>query len=436
MTRRQQLAVALWLTLLVLYVLAGVALAPFHGDESQQIHSSSDYWKVFVEREPSSLGISDQQAGEGAFGRRLLEGTVNHWTVGFSWHLAGFTLADLPPDPGWLWGRGYEENIAGERRPAQDLLVVSRLPSSLFFAFSIPLFFAIARLAGNRHTAFIASGLYALHPSLLLNGRRAMMEGGMLFFGLLTILCAQVIIRRGPERGLRWWLALAFAGGLALASKHSGFLFIVSALGWLWLDALLQRNSRRLTAVTLRCLAAGLLTLFVFVTLSPALWPNPPQRLLDIFTARDLIMNIQISTWQPEGLAMTTAERINLVFTQPFLRPVQFFEVPAWSEFAVIRSEIDDWFASPLAGLQFGSGGGLLLTLLALAGLARSLRTSSRQGLLLWLALTMAVLLFNPLPWQRYYLPLLPVSCLLAALGMTGLLRRVTLWRNKMSQEH
>ncbi len=419
MTRARDAAVVLWLTLLIAFALAGIALAPFHGDESLQIISSMDYVTAFIERNPLQLSVTERESSSHAVNRRLLQGSINPWAIGFVWHLAGHSFADLPPEPGWHWDRDYDENIALNMRPTQDQLLLSRLPSALLFAASIPLLYGIAWLFGGRLTAFLASGLYALHPALLLNGRRAMMEGPLLFFGLLTILCALILIRLGPNARMRWWLALALAGGLALASKHSGVLFLGGALAWLCLTALLQQERRQLLVTTLRILLTGLLALTVFVALSPALWSNPPQQLLRLLETRNQLVLSQVSNWQTDGLGMTPAERIGQILAQPFLRPPMFYEVAGWSAYDAISAEIDAWYASPLSGLHFGNLGGIVLTLLAAAGLALTLRQRNRAGLLLWLLLTLAALMLNPLPWQRYYLPLLSISSLLAALAMT-----------------
>ncbi len=422
MTRWQLAAAALWLVLLVAYVLAGTALTPFHGDESMQIHSSGDFATLFLERNPAALGANLDVELADPSSRRLLEGTINNWTVGLAWYLAGYHPSDLPPQPGWLWGEDYDRNIAHNMRPPQALLLSGRLPSTLFFAASVPVLFGIAWCFGGYRVAWIASGLYTLHPALLLNGRRAMMEGPMLFFGLLTVLFAGIMIRRGHFSNRRWWLALALGGGLALASKHTAVLFLAGALGWLWTAALLKRDRRQLLATTLSCALCGLLALAVFLVLSPALWPGPPQLLPRVFQLRNELAQNQARALLASGSGMALTERIDQVLTQPFLRPPMFFEVPQWSEYEVIRAEIDAWLASPLSGLQPGAVTGLALSLFALAGLVPALRQPGRAGLVVWLGLTVVALLFNPLPWQRYYLPLLPIAILLAATAMAQLL--------------
>lgn len=173
----------------------------------------------------------------------------------------------------------------------------------------------------------------------------------------------------------------------------------------------------------------------MFLALSPALWPDPWRVLQRLVDVRSELVEVQVRNLQPGGVGMTLAERLDQLLTQPFLRPAMFYEVAAWSDYEAITAEIEVWRASPLSGMPVNPLTGGLLSLLTLAGLAQIGRRPERVGLLAWLALTLVVLLLNPLAWQRYYLPLLPLTCLLAALGMTGLLRRVRLWRNKVLRE-
>ena len=70
---------------------------------------------------------------------------------------------------------------------------MARLPSALFIALSIVVMFALGGRFGGRLGAYFVSGLYTLNPVILLNGRRALQEGSMLFFGTLAILIAALI---------------------------------------------------------------------------------------------------------------------------------------------------------------------------------------------------------------------------------------------------
>jgi len=174
----------LWLLLLAVFVLAGLPMASFHGDEAMQIYMSHDYATAFIYKEPQRLTTLPPYNIDADAQLRLLNGSINRYGIGLGWHLAGMTNGDLPTAPGWDWGLDYARNVETNHRPPDALLYVSRLSSALFLALSIPILFAIAWQFGGRPLAYLASGLYALNPVVLLNGRRAMMEGSLLCFGL------------------------------------------------------------------------------------------------------------------------------------------------------------------------------------------------------------------------------------------------------------
>ena len=68
---------------------------------------------------------------------------------------------------------------------------------------------------------------------------------------------------------------------------------------------------------------------------------------------------------------------------------------------------------------------GGLLTLLALVGVAAITQAwrTWEIGVLVWLAVTVASLLVNPLPWQRYYLMLYPLAAVLTAIGTVSVMQ-------------
>jgi len=57
------------------------------------------------------------------------------------------------------------------------------------------------------------------------------------------------------------------------------------------------------------------------------------------------------------------------------------------------------------------------LVWLAWQGVHKYDRRGDAVGLLLWLGVTSALLMFNPLPWQRYYLPLMPIMVLMVGIS-------------------
>jgi hypothetical protein len=214
-----------------------------------------------------------------------------------------------------------------------------------------------------------------------------------------------------------------------MASKHSGLVFVASAFGWIFVAELKRRVWHGLLFTTLTLALSLVFVCALFVALSPALWNDPAVRLQDLVTERQKLIDIQV---EADPIAPTTLiQRIEGIVTQPFLTPVMHFEVAYWANAEAITKEINRYMASPLSGIQFGILAGLPLTFLAGLGIASCVFPALRPqqslalslGVLLWLAITIASLLVNPLPWQRYYLPLYPVSALLAVIGMQTVIR-------------
>jgi hypothetical protein len=398
----------LFLAVLMLYALLGVAGTTFHGDESMQLYMSSDYFTAFVERAPERLLALPPYYIDSDPHLRILNGTVNRYAIGFAWHVAGYTPAELPPRPGWDWGLTYADNVATAHRPAEALLNLARLPSALFFAASIAVVFLLAQSIGGRGAAYAAALLYTLHPALLLNGRRALQEGSMLFFGLASLLVVarihtvslsrQILNPRGTEdteakrsshqptakSSAALYALLALLCGFTVLSKHSGILFVAGAL--LWLNApllvgfgrwLLARSGVRVTAPRLQALArpfavsiiASLLVvvlmLALFIALSPALWNDPAARLFDLLTVRSELLTIQTNAF---GGPMRLLHRIEQIALQPFILPLAHFESGAF-DVPPMADEIARYMASPLSGIHWGVVGGVVMTGLGLLGM-------------------------------------------------------------------
>lgn len=441
---RRTLVDLLFLGGLAIYALAGMPLATFHGDEPMQIYMSRDFETAFIERQPLDLMTAPPYFIDTDPHLRILNGSVNRYAIGLARALAGIDAEALPPRPGWDWGLSYDDNAASGRLPSSALLLTGRLPSTLFFAASIMVVFLLARLLCGASTpgllaAYLITAIYALHPALLLNARRALQEGAMLFFGLLTVLTAAVIARRralGQPSHPFVWVGLSLAGALTLASKHSGAVFVAGAFGWLIAADLTRFRPRAFAALAVKMMLSGLAVVAAFIALSPALWDNPPARLADLLAVRAELLEIQ--TISDPGAPLSTDQRLAAIAAEPFLRPPMHFEAWFWADYPAIRAEIERYMASPLSGFQFAALGGLPgivfsgLAVVGVIGQALALTRgepsarAAAAGLLLWLAVTAAALLTNPLPWQRYYLPLLPVAALLAGLGALELWRRGT----------
>jgi 4-amino-4-deoxy-L-arabinose transferase-like glycosyltransferase len=431
-TTLPRLLIALLVLVCCAYILAGTALVPFHGDESTQILMSRDYAYQFLQGDFARLAYDPSAPLINETQLRLINGTLNKYLIGLSWHVSGFTVDDLNTD--WDWALDYEQNVRAGHVPSDALLVVSRVPSALFLAAGVPLVFAIGWLLGSRWIGALATVYYTLNPGLLINGRRAMMEGTLTFFSLLCVL-AGIWFARKPSWGRAALLGVAAA--LTIASKHTGAFVVIAVFGACGLVALVRAIQARkdappLAAFARACamlIAAAALAFGVFYALNPGWWgadiPNLVSTILewrqDLLQGQTELLNGYMDRLsQAQGFAQ-----------QVFQVQPQYFEVWYWSEFIPITEQIARYEASPWAGISIGGSdaGGALVALLMCVGIFALLRDPDltlemRLVFGVWGAMMVVLtLLLTPVEWQRYYLPIFPFIGLLAAYGPLGAAR-------------
>lgn len=430
---------AIWLALLAAYILAGAAIVPFHGDESTLIHMSQDYHFLFVEGDLSKILYDrDWSVRESNQHSRLIDGTISKLAYGaLAWRY-GYRPEDL--NWYWRWKHDYEANVSSDSVPDAQLLEAARMASAVQLALAALLFFQFVQIALDRPTAYLASALFVLHPNVLINGRRAMMEGSHLL-GLMMVLLAGAWLLRE-----RRWQAHALFGvcmGFAVAAKHPNI--IVCALVYLaiLLAALRQqrqeKNSESETVWRQRAvfIVSPIVAALVFLLLNPAWWSAPLELPPVIVDLRAAMLRNQVNLF---GGYNSIAERMQGFFQYVFAWEHQYFEVARWAQFDVITAQIKHYESSGLAGSLIGGSGwaGLLSLLLALIGLvilARGsiVKASSRILLLVWiLGSALVTLAATPLPWARYYLPLAPALAILVSVTLIALAS--SLWKHSSSR--
>jgi 4-amino-4-deoxy-L-arabinose transferase-like glycosyltransferase len=417
---------------LALYILAGTPVATFHPDEAMQIHASGDWEVLTGPQGPWALTTRPPYPVDSEAHLRILNGSLHRYAIGLLRSLAGLDPESLPRAPGWDWSKDYGENEAAGHVPRPEVLFVGRAASVLLLAATVVPAWLLGRLVAGTAGAWLFTGLLMLNPLVLLNGRRAMQEGALLFFGLLTILAAFHLARQlAAGRGGRiLWVAFGLAAGLTLASKHSGLIFVAGGGAVIVTAALFAppQTSRLRTGGLLALALAGAAALFVL--LSPALWDKPWQRVADAARVRtELVQRID------DGAHTSAGQRTWRIVTMPFMEPLQHFEMADWARTPGLGAAIARYDHSRLAGHPIGGVAGWLATFLAVLGLVVSVaggwssspETTLRRGAAAWWAVSAVLLLGNPLAWQRYYLPLVPPAALLATLGIlwiTGLVRK------------
>lgn len=430
---------ALWLALLSAYILAGAAIVPFHGDESTLIFMGRDYHYLFVEGDVSEVLYDRTKSRRQVEQRlRLENGTISKTIYGWlAWNLE-YGLEDFNEQ--WHWGRDYAFNSRTNRLPKPQLLGAARMASAVQLALAGMLFFHFVQLTLNRPTAYLASALFVLHPNVLINGRRAMMEGSHLLGLMLVLLAGAWLLRE------RRWRAHALFGvcmGFAVAAKHPNIIVCVLVYLALLLATLRQQRQekkpiletvwRERAVFILSPVAAAL----AFLLLNPAWWSAPFALPSVIIGMRADLLRAQVDWF---GGYNSFEQGLQGFFQYVFAGEHQYFEVARWAEYDVITAQIQHYEASGLAGSLVGGTGlaGLLCLLLALVGLARlargsAIEASSRILLLVWiLGSALVTLAVTPLPWARYYLPLAPALAILVSLALVALAS--SLWNRSNSR--
>jgi hypothetical protein len=418
---------ALWLALLAAYILAGAAIVPFHGDESTLIWMGRDYYHLFVDGDlPRVLYDKHRQYDDIEEIHRLLNGTISKTVYGWAASTMGFNLEDL--NNLWNWSAHYRGNVADARLPDAAVLLRSRQASALQLALATAAFFQFVRLTLNRPSAYLASALFVLHPNVLINGRRAMMEGSHLLGLMLVLLAAAWLLR---ERKFWEYLVLGICAGFAISAKHHNVIAVAAVYGalalpplWQWLhDKDWRRHSRRL----LYLLAAGLVTILSFLLLNPAWWSTPLELPAVVTKMREALMRTQVIAFGGYG---SYAAQIDGFFQYVFVGERQYFEIAHWAGYTEINNQIGNYEASGLAGiLLIGESRMLGMLCFVLSGIGafllandRGVAPAIRLLVLLWAGISaLAALMLTPLPWARYYLPLLPALILLLSYALTNL---------------
>ena len=295
--------------------------------------------------------------------------------------------------------------------------------SAVQLALAIITFFVMIRLILNRPTAYIATLYLTLNPAILLNGRRAMMEGSHLLFMMLVLLIGILLIRYR-----KWWLfiLLGIVSGLALSAKHPNA--IIVALVFIACGSHLILQGLRQIKQTIRpmmqfiggLVISAILTLCVFYATNPTWWGDPLTRAVTVIELRSGLLYLQTEQFNSY---FTASDQLGGLINFGFVAQPQYFEVPEWAQFSQITSQIEAYEQSIWSGIAIGGStiGGFVLAILVGFGILHFARDTEIQPEFLWLILIWGIGIViityrvTPLEWQRYYLPIYPFVGLMMA---------------------
>ena len=410
----------LWLLVLSGYILAGVEDVPFHGDESTTIWMSKDYAYLFITDELERVRYNEPPIDAAEQQLRLITGSLTKYLMGFSWQVNGYDIADINEQ--WHWGFDFDWNVTNGHMPGDDLLRAGRWYSALMLAAGVWVIFLIGLRAGGSVAAFAASFFYAINPALLVNGRRAMFEGGLILFLLLTVLLGLYFLRQRT-----WWaaVALGIVAGLALSAKHSAVFTLALVLTVCLLLVLFENRPSLQNAFRpiSKLITAGLIAVSIFYALHPILWGDGLiTRAEQVVDGRSAMLEGQVGAFGGyDGLS----DQLIGSLRQTFLLEPQYYEVPGWDVY--INGKVLNYEQSGLAGFVtglplVGVGVGVLF-IIGLRGAitARSTDTDFDERLLIvaWAVGMLLITTFiTPIEWQRYYLMAILPIVILSGVGM------------------
>lgn len=422
------------------YILLGTQEVPLHGDESTTIWMSKDFDTVVLNQDMQAIYYEPPPRRTTEQHLRVITMNFSKLGMGTAWFMTSFQAEDINEQ--WVWSPELDISWQHENghMPSDKLLFVTRLSSVLMTIISVALVLATARQMLSTFPplntlsittgSWLAVGLYALNPAVLINGRRAMFEGGFLLGIALVGWVSVSIIRRYPYFRQRDYMLLGIVSGLALTTKHSAaFTVTILYISLLVLPLLNQPKMPQIMKQTTGIAAAALSALLLMFALTPIWWSAPLEMPNTVIKERREVLDLQVELF---GGYDTVSERLSGLWRESIAVPAQYYEADYWSDFAGVDAEIDAYENQNHAGMLndqlplWELLRGLLLGVGMIASILYWLTLPKVRlviGLIaLWLVgIVVVTLITVPLGWQRYYLPLqIPLS-LLMGLGSAAL---------------
>lgn len=392
--------------LLVLWLyFSGIPTVPFHPDESTQIYMSAD-----TRQPPSTLAYNPSSNTDGRMRYRLIDAPLTHTLIGWGLMIQG--RQSLQAD--WDWSQSWVENKTAGALPTSETLMAARWSVAWLFPLTCLFLFLAVRKIDGAATAVFAVLLTASNALVLIHTRRAMAESAM-----LCALC--MALWWMTQNDWRFWLS-AIPLGLAINAKQT----ILPIAGVGFMQILLQHKESRYTTRVIH--VAGFLAVLLTISwiLNPVYWSYPVEAAqTGIALRQDLSNRMRIdyhSTSNP-------IEQIAYLISRTFIQSPAIADVANYE--GETRDEAQAYLSQPMNNLFRSFNGGAFLLILTLGGLAiltrRVLKNKNEQQypaavfLAITLVSVLTVLLFTPVPFQRYYTLLVPLFSTAQAIAITGL---------------
>lgn len=396
----------------------GIPTVPFHPDEATYLFMAADFEKLMSD--PVALQYQGTAPQEAEQRYRLIDAPLSRYLIGAGLWATG--KAPLAVD--WDWSKSWEENEAMGALPDPQALTVSRLSVASLTLVSMVLAYAVSRRMHGKLAGSIAFLLLGTSALVLLHTRRAMAESALLF-------SIYLILWLLPKAG-RYPILIGLASGLALCAKQSALPTIgIAALAVIILSGNSANASWRRRLSNLAVFAGA--ALLVFFLLNPVFWGDPFQVLIQAFESRQELLARQLADWGNYSLFQQPLTSVLLFWGNLFYTPPAFAE--AANYLAATHNAEMAYLSNALNNSLRGVVAGSVLFSLFIVGIILAFRHTTKQTvnrkreLSLYLAGTVLqilfVLLFLPIPWQRYVLPVLPYAFIWIAYAVSVLITEV-----------
>jgi len=386
----------------------GVASVPFHPDESTQIYMSSDFELFF--KDIKSLYYTPTSNTDPKTTYRLLDAPLTRYIIG-----VGRTITQTDPlQNDWSWSSSWSENVANQSLPDNQQLLVSRYSASILFPFSLLLMFFIGKKIKGDWTGWVAMILFATNGLVLLHTRRAMAESALLFTLLLALWMLLYCYKN------KWLIAIPISLAF-LAKQTTSFLFPAGIFVLILPFREFFSQWKNMLKNIFLFITVSILIIFLF---NPFLWKNPVQSIQAAVEARkgfSLRQSEEINQINPDQYLSNISERFIAIISQTFIAPPAFEDIGNYHE--EIEPTAISYFNNPLNKLFRGFFYGGICAILSILGLTitiRNIRGLSHDSTILLISFALAFLtcFLFVLPFQRYYLILIPFICLFSAIAI------------------
>lgn len=428
--RSRILSLSILIIIITTFHIWGRNLVPFHPDESTYLYMSSDFEKLI--QDPLSLVWQKDQEANDKQRYRELDAPITRYVLGL-----GRTIIGLPAlSVDWDWSKTWEENHQAGAIPDSQLLSISRLTLTLLLPFSLIFIYLTAHKIAGWVAGFSAVIFVGLNALVLLHTRRAMAEGALLFSISFYIWSLSIGVRNP------WITGLATA--LAFNSKHSAIiLFPIGILA----VCLFSKDSKISSFRIGKNLGIYFATfLLVTLALNPFLWSDPLRAAASSWQSRQELLELQVadvSNIASNQILISPSQRLAAMFAHLYLTPPSFAEIGNYRD-NTAHSE-NSYLSTYGHNIGRGYIAGITLSILSIFGFISGglniFRQNSAQKPLLLLLLLASIaqglfLLFVlPLPWQRYYIPLIPFVSIWIAYGIDTMLKTLTEYLKNLNKD-